>query len=704
MSDEILQALSEIKHSIAMLSDQVSKQEARLGLLEGRKHTPAPTQKFEQPKEDLVELASVSSHRVETPKVEHKPEHKGFDEKNVGLYLSRIGMVGLILGFAFLLKYSFDNNLIGPMARIAMGYVSAIVIFFIGEYYRKKYPDWSRAFTGGSLVLLYFSTFAAQYFYDFFSLPITVLLFTIITAFGVIIAMLYDSPIIFLFAIVGGYLTPLLISSTPSEEGLLKLAYIAVLNIGILVATSIKKWRAFDLLSFLITIIFLALLKDEVSMRIAGIMTVIYYLIFFVSSYLLSIESESQQKKDNFLYIAKEMVVLYIVGHAAFLYLFIISIFEKDYKLETAIVGLVISAVYLIYTFASRHFQARKSHIYISTLSVSVACSIVALGFLNTATNDLKTGIVSLVVGLVYFASALLLKGQKDVDKLSKNLYMAMIVVSMAFSASAVAFIREATSDNVSGMLSVAIGLLYFATALIYRKEKENSQLYHFSIVAAVGFASTSIGLIFEANWSTILWSILSVGIVFASIEDRITRAVGVIVLHLAGISALSNYAASVSEVTAGESIIFLNPDFFSAIIPIVCAAICGYIYKNLVKDGKEDENESLSVYLYTITNFFFTLIMIAELWYMIEIEQIRNVSITIFLALYAIIAIAVGIIRKSKYSRVVGLVLFSVAIAKIILFDLAELELIFRVLAFISVGIILILASFLYQKYVEHE
>src|SRR5215471_16462338 len=48
-------------------------------------------------------------------------------EKKIGQYwLNRIGIAAVLFGVAFFLKWAFDNNLIGPGGRVAIGMVVGI--------------------------------------------------------------------------------------------------------------------------------------------------------------------------------------------------------------------------------------------------------------------------------------------------------------------------------------------------------------------------------------------------------------------------------------------------------------------------------------------------------------------------------------------------------------------------------------------------
>ena len=63
---------------------------------------------------------------------------------------------------------------------------------------------------------------------------------------------------------------------------------------------------------------------------------------------------------------------------------------------------------------------------------------------------------------------------------------------------------------------------------------------------------------------------------------------------------------------------------------------------------------------------------------------------------------IAVGFLRQSPSVRYVALALLALAIAKIVFLDLATVETPLRILAFMTLGILLFIVSYLYHRHVR--
>jgi uncharacterized membrane protein len=66
----------------------------------------------------------------------------------------------------------------------------------------------------------------------------------------------------------------------------------------------------------------------------------------------------------------------------------------------------------------------------------------------------------------------------------------------------------------------------------------------------------------------------------------------------------------------------------------------------------------------------------------------------------YGLTIMWVGFSRRSLPLRIGGLVLLAISILKVFLYDLGNLEQPYRIISFIGLGVILLVASFLYTRF----
>lgn len=116
-----------------------------------------------------------------------------------------------------------------------------------------------------------------------------------------------------------------------------------------------------------------------------------------------------------------------------------------------------------------------------------------------------------------------------------------------------------------------------------------------------------------------------------------------------------------------------------------------------------------LSITLYSIGHACLLYAVIRELntWATHNLEPIARTSfisesVSVFLALYAVAMITSGVTRKLPADRIIGLVLIGIVITKLYLYDVWLLTRFYRVSAFVALGILLLVASYVYSRFKE--
>jgi len=81
---------------------------------------------------------------------------------------------------------------------------------------------------------------------------------------------------------------------------------------------------------------------------------------------------------------------------------------------------------------------------------------------------------------------------------------------------------------------------------------------------------------------------------------------------------------------------------------------------------------------------------------------QAYKLGLSILWGVYSLLLISYGIWRKKKYLRVGAIVLFGVTLLKLFFYDLSEMGTIAKTIVFVSLGVLLLIISFLYNKYAQ--
>ncbi|HLA10055.1 MAG TPA: DUF2339 domain-containing protein [Pyrinomonadaceae bacterium] len=256
--------LKDYRHRLALvetsLASQISHPRERLDQLATEGPAPTADQTAEKKEPPTIVIAPPPTPSTEAeplpsvaqatpPAAEARPVRTDELESMIGRRWLGWAAVGLILfAAAFFLKYAFDNRWIGELGRVAIGIFCGIAMSLLGfRYHQRKWRVFSQILTAGGIVLLYVSAYAAFGYYRLVPQNVSFVFLAVLIAEAAGLALLYNAPAIAIMALVGGFLTPLLLHSERDQYRAL-FAYIAALDIGALAL--LKHWPGLSSLAF----------------------------------------------------------------------------------------------------------------------------------------------------------------------------------------------------------------------------------------------------------------------------------------------------------------------------------------------------------------------------------------------------------------------------------------------------------------------
>jgi uncharacterized membrane protein len=167
-------------------------------------------------------------------------------------WLLAIGIVTMVFGIGYFLKYSFEMGWIGPAGRIATAYLWGIVFLIAGNQFRKRFEAFGLSLIGGGIATLYFSTFAAFQIYHLLAQTPSFSVMVVITIFASVLSIIYDTKWLAILGLIGGFFTPVMLS-TGQDNQIFLMTYMTILNFGILGVAYYKKWDILNMLGFAAT-------------------------------------------------------------------------------------------------------------------------------------------------------------------------------------------------------------------------------------------------------------------------------------------------------------------------------------------------------------------------------------------------------------------------------------------------------------------
>jgi uncharacterized membrane protein len=176
-------------------------------------------------------------------------------ESRIGSHwLNRIGITAVLIGVSYFLKYAFDNNWIGASGRVGIGLLAGIAVVVWSERFRSRgYRAFSYSLKAVGVGALYLSLWAAFQLYNLVPGGVAFAAMLVVTASTAAMAVAQDAEILAAFALVGGFSTPLLLSTGQNHEIAL-FSYVALLDVATLVLVARMPWRRLLLLSYVGTL------------------------------------------------------------------------------------------------------------------------------------------------------------------------------------------------------------------------------------------------------------------------------------------------------------------------------------------------------------------------------------------------------------------------------------------------------------------
>lgn len=178
--------------------------------------------------------------------LERNPDLEKFIGENL---INKIGIAILVIGLGLLLQYAIGKGYIGEAARTLVGIGSGAVLLLFAHRLRESFRAFSSVLVGGGLSVLYFSIAIAFQDYHILGQTAAFAIMVGITALGVLFTLLYDRRELAVITLLGGFATPFMVSTGEGNYKVL-FTYLLILDAGMLVLANYKKWSILNILSF----------------------------------------------------------------------------------------------------------------------------------------------------------------------------------------------------------------------------------------------------------------------------------------------------------------------------------------------------------------------------------------------------------------------------------------------------------------------
>ncbi|HKX42473.1 MAG TPA: DUF2339 domain-containing protein, partial [Burkholderiaceae bacterium] len=169
-----------------------------------------------------------------------------------GNTIVKAGIGILFIGLAFLAKYASEHVHVPIEFRLASIGGVALVLLALGWRLRNRRAQYAQVLQGGAIAVLYLTLFAAFKFYNVLAVGPAFALMVVVAALAAALAVLQDARSLAVVGALGGFATPLLVSSG-SGNYIALFSYYLVLDLGIALVAWHRTWRSLNLIGFAAT-------------------------------------------------------------------------------------------------------------------------------------------------------------------------------------------------------------------------------------------------------------------------------------------------------------------------------------------------------------------------------------------------------------------------------------------------------------------
>lgn len=619
---------------------------------------PAPTQR-------LTSEAWASAR----PQVASTPESRDSLESRLGSQIfNRVAIILLLIGTAYGMKLAVDRGWIGPPARVILGLIAGAALVLWSERFRRKgFAAFSYSLKAVGSGVLYLSLWAAFRLYGLLPAEAALGLMILVTAWNAFMAWVQNSELLAVYALAGGFATPVLLSTGGNHEVFL-FTYLLAIDAATVALVRLRSWPRLLIGVFPLTVIYFvawyAMYYAADELTVTATFIALFAATFAVAS-VGRAASDSDARADGLGTVSAQ--ILLPLANAAFAGLALYSVLQDSgHHAWLPWLMLVLAGAYLGLMRLPQTALASAIHLSLAVVFLTIAIPLKASGAWITA-SWLVEGLA-----LLWVAGRL---GDDIATALASRTLRGL------------------------GAASLALGFCGVCFHLLDATDAATLPLWN----NGTGTALTAVAIFSAAAWLALRAGDAN----RAEAWGRIAMGTFLLIAMTAALLTLREVGASWTGGWPHPA--FATPDFVMAVLAL--AIFAGLVAVSL-KIAKQHPAEDFWTQCAALSTIAFNLIAVltgvrevAAAWspepnaWSADAALQQALAISAFLMLYGAALLAVGFWKRSGFLRWQALVLLVFTIFKAFLYDMRDLSQGYRVVSFLGLGALLLAISFAYQK-----
>ncbi|MCP4708505.1 MAG: DUF2339 domain-containing protein [Planctomycetes bacterium] len=657
-----------------------------------------------------------------------KPVKEALEQRIGILWLLIAGIFTTLVATGYFLRYAYVNNWIPAWGRVLIIVGFGALALGLGEWTRRRdYGIVARGLTSMGFAIMYGAVFASSSYYHLFNTTVALSLSILVTVGAMLYAMGMNEILAAFMSLVGGYLSPIIISTGENRPHAL-FGYVSILSIGAMACAIFRKWRAVSILAFLGTFglytgwfekfyrpaMRLTPESTPEQLSVALVWLSVFFVIFLIMPILYELKKKITAKKED---------VVLLVANSAVVFYYLCTILFENYRTSLAIACLVAGACHMGLKFAvgarnrqdttlrlvlemiSIFFVTIALPMYLKMYALALAWAgegviLVGIGIFYRNTWIRGAGMVALILS-VFGLAAEMPPHTTPFSFLFNSSFGSWVLVAATFYITHILYRQSTNIKNIEKTYGIQISFGVFWVLLLAATMMEWYYYSHFNLIRASGYSYSYYLL---QGYPVILTVFMLLLLLKPISPPGAIWRVGATGL---GTIIIMMILCGYSYYFVGRHWIFINSGFFAGITGIAGLFLAALLIRR--HDPKNTECQQVAFGI-LIAGIFSLWIMLTEeiffYWKHVGIATsdiqrctfLGQMYISVMWAIYAGILMGIGFWKKSHVLRYISLVLFLLIISKVFIFDMSNIQSVYRIAGFGVLGITLIGISYLYQ------
>ena len=593
------------------------------------------------------------------------------------------GVLVLLLGISFFLKYAFDNEWIDETGRVVLGALAGIALVAGGlRLATRGLTVFGHALAGTGLAVLYLAIYAALNFYTLISPNLAFVGMAIVTLTAAALADRHGSQALAVIAVGGGFLTPFLVGGDENAQ-LTLFSYDALLVCGTLVLSLRHHWLALNALSYLLTLFTVVAWAGRYYDDDLWLRTLLFLTLFCV---LFLIIMRAIGRTPG---VVARLVWLLLATGPVFYHLAAVIITAQH---PPAV------HVYLIAFTAAGLWLTAEPHRPWLRLLVLMGGLVPLFGTL-TLPNGLSWTVPNLVT-IVAVAALHLLAIVDRIVRQQETLHTADVIALHATGLGLFALLYEALQPIYPEFRGALAAILALGAIGLWQWLQTRDRIASLN-AAALAFTLAAIGVAVQFDGPAVVvgWAAEGAAAVLMGVRAPSIpfQYGGLLLWALAAIRLVERYSSTPTNFVA-----IFNARSLATIFLIVLAYVMAWLFQRHDRARSATTRTVLHVAASLLTLLWITQ-EIGSYWDVRETSAqaylYEQMMLSLAWGVYGAALIVIGMKWGNPLARYIGMSVLGVTVLKVFFYDLWELGGIYRVIGFIGFGVLLVLVSYLYQR-----